>query len=200
MSKNSNKVAPLVPPAPWTDRIKPKSVLIALAVLAVFDLAFYIFAVFPLANREADQRVLLAALEQQVESRRENLTSTEEVADRLDQADEQGLQLVDQITLERRTAFSELLSELGSAAGESGVDVRETAYEVESVDGSDNYGILSINANFRGRYENLVKLLNVLDRSDLFFIIHSLGASPRADSDSNELQINMRVDTFVRNL
>lgn len=201
MNKNSSNERPLVPPAPWTERVKPKTVLVALGVLAVFDLAFYLFAVMPLANREADQRVLIASLQTQVATRRKNLASTEEIAKRLDLADEQGRRLIDELTLERRTAFSALLGELGSAAAESAVEVRETAYEVESVDGSDNYGILSINANFRGRYENLVKLLNVLERSpELFFIIHSLGASPRADSDTNELQINMRVDTFVRNL
>lgn len=200
MNKNSSAETPLVPPAPWTDRVNPKTVLIALGVLAVFDLAFYLFAVMPLANREADQRLLIASLQTQVATRQSNLETSEEIAARLDEADEQGQQLVDQLTLERRTAFSELLGELGNAAAESGVEVRETAYEVESVDGSDNYGILSINANFRGRYENLVKLLNNLDRSELFFIIGSLGASPRADSETNDLQINMRVDTFVRNL
>ncbi len=197
MNRNSNGGAP---PAPWTDRVKPKTALIALAVLALFDLTFYLFAVRPLSNRETEQRARIAALEAQIESRRERLAGVEKVAARLDRADAEGRELVSEITLNRRSAFSVLLSELGGAAGESGVEVRETAYEVESVDGSDNYGILSINANFRGRYENLVKLLNALDRSELFFIIGSLGASPRADSDTNELQINMRVDTFVRNL
>ncbi len=199
MNRNSNG-GPLLPPAPWADRVAPKTALIALAALALFDLTFYLFAVRPLSNREAEQRARIAALEAQIESRRERLAGAEEVARRLDRADAEGQELVRQITLDRRSAFSVLFSELGSAAGESGVEVRETAYEVESVDGSDNYGILSINANFRGRYENLVKLLNVLDRAELFFIIGSLGASPRADSDTDELQINMRVDTFVRNL
>lgn len=197
MNRNSKSG---LPPAPRVDRIKPKTALIAIAALAVFDLTFYLAAVRPLSNREAEQGARIAALEAQIASRRERLAAAAGVAERLERADAEGRELVRQITLDRRSAFSALLSEIGSAAGESGVEVRETAYEVESVDGSDNYGILSINANFRGRYENLVKLLNVLDRSELFFIIGSLGASPRADSGTNELQINMRVDTFVRNL
>ncbi len=200
MNRNSNGESSLAPPPLWIDRIKPKTAFIVPAALALFDLTFYLFAVRPLSNREVEQRARIAVLEEQVESRRKHLADTEEVARRLNRADAEGRELVRQITLDRRSAFSVLLSELGSAAGESGVEVRETAYEVESVDGSDNYGILSINANFRGRYENLVKLLNILDRSDLFFIIGSLGASPRADSNTDELQINMRVDTFVRNL
>ena len=55
-----------------------------------------------------------------------------------------------------------------------------------------------MNANFRGRYENVVRFLNLIDRSETFLIIESLGASPRSDSD--DLQITMRIDTFVRDL
>ena len=197
MNRNSNRG---LPAAPRLDRIKPGTALIAIAALAVFDLTFYLAAVRPLSSRETEQHARIAALEAQVASRRERLADTAGVAERLERAEAEGREIVRQITLDRRSAFSALLSELGGAAGEAGVEVRETAYEVESVDGSDNYGILSINANFRGRYENLVKLLNALDRSELFFIIGSLGASPRTDGDTNELQINMRVDTFVRNL
>ena len=200
MRRNSKGESSLAPPIPWSDRVKPRTALIAIAALALFDLTFYLFAVRPLSNREAEQRARIAVLEERIALRRKSLADTEQIAQRLDRADAEGQELVRQITLDRRSAFSALLSEIGRAAGESGVEVRETAYEMESVDGSDNYGILSINANFRGRYENLVKLLNLLDRSELFFIIGSLGASPRADGNASELQINMRVDTFVRNL
>lgn len=200
MNKNSNGAAPLAPPIPWTDRVKPRTVLMVLAALALLDLMFYLLAVLPLLNREAEHLGIIASLETQIESQQQHLSGAKEIGERLDRADSQGQELINQITLERRTAFSVLLGELGSAADRSGVAMRETAYEVESIDGSDNYGILSINANFRGRYENLVKLLNALDRSELFFIIGSLGASPRTDSNANELQISMRVDTFVRNL
>ena len=58
--------------------------------------------------------------------------------------------------------------------------------------------MVSISANFRGRYENLVKFLNLLDRSDAFLIVERLGAAPR--EDTGELQITMRIDTFVRNV
>ena len=105
-----------------------------------------------------------------------------------------------EIALQRRSAFSSLLTELGAAAEGAGVEIRETSYNVEAIEGSQGYGILSVNANFRGSYGNLVGLLYRLDRSELFFIIGSLGATPRDDESSNELQINMRFDTFVRDL
>ena len=57
--------------------------------------------------------------------------------------------------------------------------------------------MVSISANFRGEYENLVKLLNLLDRSEKFLIVERLAAAPREEGG---LQITMRVDAFVRNL
>ena len=45
--------------------------------------------------------------------------------------------------------------------------------------------------------ESLV-LLNRLDRSSEFLIVESLGARPR--EDTGDLQISMRIDTFVREL
>ena len=97
-----------------------------------------------------------------------------------------------------RGTFSELLTELGEAATAAGVEMRETDYASEAIAGNESYGMVSVTANFRGRYENLVRLLNRLDRSSEFLIVESLGARPR--EDTGDLQISMRIDTFVREL
>ena len=72
---------------------------------------------------------------------------------------QQGTHWGQEITLARQSAFSELLTELGAAAEGAGIEIRETSYSVEAIEGSDQYGLLAVNANFRGRYENLVNLL-----------------------------------------
>ena len=187
-------------PTPWHRRFPPKTVLAALGVLALCDLGFYLLAVRPAAREQWERIERNARLEAHVRELRQGMESVREAAERIEAADQLGRELVERIALPRRNAFSALLAELGRACLEAGVEIRETSYSVEPIEGSDAYGILAVNANFRGNYAELVRLLFRLDRSELFFIIGSLGATPREEGDPGELRINMRFDTFVRGI
>lgn len=200
MTNNSESTPRPRAPVSWYRRFPPRSVLIALALLAVCDLGFYLAAVRPAAREEQERIGRNAELVARVGEARRSIEPVLEAASRIDTAESEGSALVQEIALPRRSAFSALLSELDAATAEAGVEIRETSYAVEPIEGSESYGILAVNANFRGRYENLVQLLFRLDGSDLFFIIGSLGATPRDEGNSSELQINMRFDTFVRDL
>ena len=179
-------------------RVTRTQVCGALGLILLFDLVFYFFAVKPLSAREQKKRTSISILSQQVKQRTEQVAKLKMVVDKVEQARSEGDKLIEEITLVRRTTFSTLVAELDSAARESGVEPREGAYDVQPIEGAEHYGMVTISANFRGRYENLVKFLNRLDRSENFLIIESLGAAPRADSE--ELNVTMKIDTFVREL
>lgn len=181
----------------WLRKVPRQRVLIALGAIALAELLFWVVFVRPLGDQEAAQQQLLASLAQQVQQRQASVEQLRAAADRIGGARDNGDQLLEQLTFERRTTFSELLTELGRAAKEAGVEVRETSYNSDTIDGNEKYGMVSISANFRGQYENLVKLLNLLDKSQEFLIIERLGAAPREEGG---LQITMRVDAFVREL
>ena len=179
-------------------RVTRTQVCVALGLILLFDLVFYFFAVKPLSAREQKKRTSISILSQQVKQRTEQVAKLKMVVDKVEQARSEGDKLIEEITLVRRTTFSTLVAELDSVARESGVEPREGAYDVQPIEGAEHYGMVTISANFRGRYENLVKFLNRLDRSENFLIIESLGAAPRADSE--ELNVTMKIDTFVREL
>lgn len=173
-------------------------VLVGLVAIALFDVAFWLFAVQPMETRAADREAAVGALEKLVEQKRESVTNLRTSLDRVAAAREDGSGLLEELTFERQRTFSELLTELGDAASGAGVEIRETDYATEEIAGNESYGMVSVTANFHGRYENLVQLLNRLDRSSDFLIVESLGARPR--QDTGDLQITMRIDTFVREL
>ncbi len=187
-------------PLPWSRRFPPRTVLAALGALALCDAAFLLLAVRPAALEERERLARNSRLAAQVEQTRRRVESIQAAADRIAAAETEGKSLVQGIALPRRSAFSALLTELADASEEAGIEVRETSYSVEPIEGSEDYGILAVNANFRGGYDSLVQFLYRLDRSELFFIIGSLGATPRDEGVSRELQINMRFDTLVRGM
>ena len=184
--------------APWSRRISPTHIAAGLAVLLLCDLGFYWFAVRPLDAREAETVAAIAALEQQVKQRGDAVEQLRVVVEKVETARSTGDGLIEDITIRRQVAFSTLVTELDAAATKAEIEDRDRTYDIEPVEGTEEYGTVRMNANFRGRYENIVRFLNLIDRSEQFLIIESLGASPR--SDSADLQVTMRIDTFVREL
>ena len=184
--------------APWSRRVSPKHIAVGLGGLLLFDLAFYLFAVRPLDAREAETIAAIAALEAQVKQRGAAAEQLRLVVGKVETARSTGDGLIEDITIRRQIAFSTLVVELDAAASEAKIEDRDRTYDIEPVEGTEDYGIVRMNANFRGQYENIVRFLNLIDRSEQFLIIESLGASPQ--SDSAYLQVTMRIDTFVRDL
>ena len=174
--------------------------LAVLGALAAFDVLFYFFAVSPLDAREQETLARIEASRRQLEQKEEGLEELRIIAGKVEKARTAGDELLNQITIERRVTFSTLVTELDGAAAEAGIQDRDRVYDMEPIDGTEQYGIVSINANFRGEYEKLVNFLNRIDRSERFLIIESLGASPR--SDSSELQVTMRniLSPFLKNV
>ena len=195
MSSNSNAVARN---QPLLRRIPKKYVLAVLGALFAFDLVFYLVAIEPLGRREAEQQALLGALTRQIEAKTSEVAQLQLVVSKVEKARGEGDGLLQGITLPRRTGFSTLLGELLEAAERAGIDTREGNFDIEPIEGTEEYGMISVNANFQGQYENLVRFLNQLDRSSQFLIIDSLAATPR--TDSNDLQFTMRLNTLLREI
>lgn len=200
MQADSNEMreAPKRKLAPPRWRLTRRHMLAALAVLLVFDVVFYLFAVRPLGAREEEQRILLRTLLRQQQQKTEELERLRVVVAKVEKARVEGDELINQLTLARNSTYSRLLAELDAAADEAGLESRERAYDPDPIEGAEEYGAITVTASFRGRYEQLVNLLHRLDHSEEFLIIGALGATPR--SDTNDLQITMRIDTFVRDL
>jgi Tfp pilus assembly protein PilO len=185
-------------PASWQRKVSRGHVLIFLGLLAAFNVIFYFLAVYPLDAREEQRQAFIAGLQQQAAAKTAEVEKLRLIAGKVEQARTEGDSLLQTITLERNTTFSKLVAELVAAASESRVETRESNFDLQPVEGAEQYGAITITANFRGEYANLVQFLNRLDKSEQFLIIESLGATPR--SDSTELQITMKIDTFVRDL
>ena len=61
---------------------------------------------------------------------------------------------------------------------------------------SEDLDLMSITFNLEGGYPELLKFVNLLDRSQRFLIIETITVTPRAQTGS--LVVAVKVDTFVR--
>ena len=195
---NNNYSLVLLQGMPFWRHVFSNRLAMGLALLVLFNLGFYWLAFRPLEMQEQKTTALIKALEKQVEQRSRTVAQLRSAASKIEAARSVGKDMMEKITIGRQVAFSILVSELDIAATRAGIENRDRTYDIEPIEGASRYGVVSMNANFQGDYENVVRFLNLLDRSERFFIIESLGASPR--SDSTGLQVTMRIDTFVRDL
>ena len=200
MTNNSEAAAIELPKDEWYRRLPPKTVIGALVVLTVLDLGCYLLAVRPSTRAAEDRDRRIATMAAETARARMNLETLQAQAEIIQLADSEGASLVEEIAIPRASAFSDLLTELAAASEVSGIQLRETTYAIAPLEDSEEYGVLAVDATLRGEYENLIRFLHRLDASERFFIISSLGATPRGEDDSNELQISMRFDTLVRDL
>ena len=177
-----------------------RTVRLALAALVLFDFFFYLFAIGPLAESDREQRQQVENLRRLVKDRTAQFEKLAGRVQKVQVARTEGDKLLESITLPRRTAFSTIVSELDQAGKKAGVELRDRALIVDPIDGSDTLSMLTVTQGLEGSYENLVRFLNLLDRSQHFLIIESLGAAPQQTGaqQSAVLAVTLRLDTFVR--
>ena len=169
---------------------------IGLAALALFDLVFYLFAIGPLSESEQEKRLLVENMRRQASEQAGRVEKLAAIVNKVETARTEGDSLMEQIMLPRRTAFSAIVSEIDQASRESKVELRERGFNVEAIEGSNTLSMMTVTAGLEGSYDNLVKFLNLLDKSSKFLIIESLGAAPQ--QTGNLLSITIKLDAFVR--
>ena len=169
---------------------------IGLGVLAALNLIAAALVLFPPGGSAEDLARQLATLQSQAQSRQTLLERTRAHAAAVEKGRSDGDRFLDNYFLERRTAYSALLSELIEAANESKIKPREHAYSTEPIEGSDSLSMMTITANYEGTYSDLMHFVHEIDRSPRLLIVESLNAAPQ--QGSNTLTVNMKLETFVR--
>lgn len=175
----------------------PKSAVRAvLGVLLLANLAaaWFVFQT-PGGSLESLESDVLAA-QRTLAARQAALEGAQRAVDLAAKANESGGQFLDVYFLARRTAYSTLLAELEEAAGKAGIKPRDRSYNYEPVEGSEDLGMLTINANYEGTYGDLIQFVNAIDRSRRLLIIDQLAAQPQAQAGG--LVVNMKLNAFFR--
>lgn len=90
--------------------------------------------------------------------------------------------------------YSGISTEIDRLASENGVTVSSEKYEQKDVD-APGLQQIRIDADISGDYVQLVKFINSLERSKLFFIVDDLALG---GEQSGRIKLQLRLETYLR--
>jgi hypothetical protein len=163
--------------------------LVANVVAAGF--AFHWWGDSPLALENKIEETRL-----QIVTARRVLNQAKTMSAKITLARDKGGDFINTYMTPRRSTYSTILTELNHIAETAGVKTRENVISQEAIEGSDSLTMLTITAGYETNYQNLLKFVNLLDKSQRFLIIDSLQATPQPGTGA--LQITIKLYTFVR--
>jgi Tfp pilus assembly protein PilO len=140
------------------------------------------------------QRVRLAADLQQRQTAVARLRS---VVENVEKTSAQADQFFRQYFLDRKTAFSAVLDEVNTLAEQAHIrPAGDNSFNLEPIEGSDDFGLMTITCNYQGSYADLIQFVSEIDHSPHFITIDRLQASPT--QAQGVLAIQLRLNVFVR--
>jgi Tfp pilus assembly protein PilO len=167
-----------------------------LGVLVAANLIAAGFVLFPPGGSAEDLEQQHISLDAQLRTARDHVNLTRLHASAVEKGRKEGDDFLSKYFLASRINFSTVLSELDAAAKPTKLKTKDTAFALEPVEGSDTLSMMSITAAYEGTYQDLLRFVNEIDKSNGLLIIESLSAAPQANSDT--LSVSMKLNTFVR--
>lgn len=175
----------------------PETLLrIGVIVLAIANLIGAGFAFHWWGDSPASAESRIDDLQRSLTLQRSQVVRTRALASKVDTARDQGGTFLANYMTPRRVTYSTVLGELNEMAGSAGIRPRETGLSRDQIEGSGSLSMLTITAGYEATYQNLLKFINLLDKSKRFMIIESVQAAPQ--SNSQNLLVTVKLNTFVR--
>lgn len=131
----------------------------------------------------------------QIRQRSGALARTRILAGKIETGRGEGDKFMSQYFLPRRTAYSTVMAELTELATQAKVTPKESANAIEPIEGSDVLEMMQITANYEATYVDLVRFVNMVDKSNRLLVMETLNATPQ--QSGGKLNVMMKLDTFV---
>jgi hypothetical protein len=153
------------------------------------------FVIRPIGGSPQELRQQAADLNADIRQKRGVVDRTRVLVSKIQTGRVEGDQFMGKYFLPRRNAYSLIVAELNDLAGQAKITPKESAFAIEPVDGSDTLLMMQISANFEANYQDLIRFVNLLDKSNRLLVVESLNATPQ--QGGAKLNIMLKLDTFV---
>ena len=174
----------------------PRSAIrLVLGLLAAANLVAGYFVFRPLGGSPQELRQQVVEMRTQIRQQQGALERARLMTSKIEIGRGEGDKFMTKFFLPRRTAYSTVMAELTDLATRAKVTPKESANAIEPVEGSDVLDMMQITANYEATYGDLVRFVNMVDKSDRLLVMESLNATPQ--QGGGKLNVMMKLDTFV---
>lgn len=179
----------------WSDNPK-KAARIVLGVLLGLNLVAALLLLEWFGGSPEGLEASLIRLESQLQQQKAELNQVKTLAGKMQSGASEGTQFIETYFMEQRQASSEILKTLDAMEARVGIRPRGKTFSTEAIEGTEEYVMLNITANYDGTYADLVEFVSAIDRSERLLILDSLQVAPQRDEGT--LQIQTQLFAFVR--
>jgi len=171
-------------------------VRIGLGLLLVANLiaAGYAFNLFSPSPEILNQRLIAA--QSQLQRDQARLVRSRSLSGNIGKGKGESETFLAKYFTNRRNTFSTILTEIRETAANAGMKTDEGTISLDPIKGTDDLSMMTLSINFEGSFAQLVKFVNLIDRSPRFIIIESMQAAPQPRGDV--VNTNLKLHVFVR--
>jgi len=170
-----------------------------LGLLLVANLVAAIIAFHLMGESPADLDAQLTAARAGFRAAQQHLNQTKSLSGNMDLSREQGNLFLSSYMTARRRYSSTLGSELNKLAGAASMKVGLLNFSLpDPIEGSEDMDSLTITASFVGGYAQLVKFVNLLDRSPRFLLIDTFQVEPQPKGDT--LNATVKMNAYLKDV
>ena len=155
--------------------------------LALANIVIYGAVTYRLATKQERLAQQQASLSEEIASRQEELSTLREEQERIERNDAVAETFWAEVVEPLTPGLTDALAEIDRLARQSNVERGRTSYSQNVLD--VDLREMKVSMPLRGTYFDLVRFINVLERSDRFFLVREI-----ALRDANEGQLNLRCD------
>jgi type IV pilus assembly protein PilO len=171
---------------------------IVIGTLLVANLAAAVIAFHPFGGGADDLRREQQSLTAQLSQLRARLSTSKRLVEKVQVARTEGDKFLGQYFTDEPTTSATILAELTELAKEAGIRMGTAQWNRDAIEGSDTLLMLTTQVGFEGTYANLMKFVNLLDKSPRFMIIESMQAAAPQQQGGQALNVTLKIDTFVK--
>ena len=168
---------------------------LVVAALVLLNLVAGYFVLRPPGGSPDELSAAASSASVQLQRNKMVLDRTRTLMTKIKDGREKGDSFLSEYFLPAGKAYSTVYSELVELAKKAQMTPRESSYAMEQVEGSDTLSMMTITQALEGKYADLIRFVNALDKSEGLLIVDSLTATPQTNGN---LSVLLRLQTFVR--
>jgi type IV pilus assembly protein PilO len=169
-------------------RTNIKRALVVMVAADVLALAIYIS---PLVGSTESRRQEIVQLQTELSTKTAQVAPLKDLPQKVQLA---GRQIGDFYKKRIPEQESQVVSELGKVASESGIKIEQVKYKIKEA-GPGGLAPVETEAELSGSYTSLARFINGLERDDMFFIINSVTL---AGEPQGPVKLNVKLDAFLK--